>query len=209
LFSDEESKDIKMRTILRKYGVETTIDFHLFEVDGINFKVDASPGTADIFVMKNEGAEAPSSNAATDEGRGYSLVLTATEMTAARIVLYFEDQTGTKTWLDCSITIETYGHASAMHGFDLNLAALTEAQINAQMVDVLTIDTVTEMSPGAPPASPTIKEILNYIYRLFRNKTLTTATLLTIRNDDDDADLYKATLNDDSTTFTKSEYISG
>jgi hypothetical protein len=198
-----------MGAILRKYGVETTIIFHVYEADGVDLRKDATIGTDDLFIMKNEGAEGASSNAATDEGRGYSLVLTATEMEAARIVVYVEDQTATKTWLDVAINIETYGHASAQHAFDLNLAALTEAEINAQVVDVLKTDTIAEMSAGAPPASPTMEEILNYLYRLFRNKTLTTASLLTVRNNADGADLFKATLGDDTTTFTKSEYVSG
>ena len=210
-----------MGAILRKYGVETTINFHLFEVDGVDFRKDAGVGTADIFIMKDEGAEANSTNAAGDEGRGYSLVLTATEMEAARIVIYIEDQTATKVWLDKALIIETYGHASAMHAFDLDTAStpqtadvaslndLSAADVNAQVVDVLKTDTIAEMAAGAPPAAPTFEELLNYLYRLFRNKTLTTATLLTVRNDVDDADLFKATLGDDATTFTKAEYISG
>lgn len=105
---------------LRKYGVQTTVDFHTFEVDGVDLRKDAAPGTADLFVMKDEGAEAAATNAATDEGRGYSLVLTATEMQAARIAVYVEDQTATKVWLDTVLVIETYGDASAMHAFDLD-----------------------------------------------------------------------------------------
>ena len=195
--------------LLRKYGVEATINFHLYEVDGVDLRIDATVGTADIFVMKDEGAEGASTNAATDKGNGYSLVLTATEMEAARITIYLIDQTATKVWLDTVINIETYGHASAQHAFDLDLAALTEAEINAQMVDVLKTDTIAEMSAGAPPAAPTMEEVLNYLYRLFRNKTLTTSALITVRKDADDGDLFKATIGDDTSTFTKSEYISG
>ena len=114
---------------LRKYGVETTIPFTLFEVDGVDFRVDAAAATADTIVMKDEGVPTACTNIFVDEGTGYSQVLTATEMTAARIVVYIVDS-ATKVWLDDSYVIETYGHASAMHGFDLNDgsgATLTEA----------------------------------------------------------------------------------
>ncbi len=106
--------------ILRKYGVATTIDFELFEVDGIDFRVDAVHASGDTAIMKDEGAEANTSNAFVDEGNGYSLALTATEMQAARIVIYVVDQTATKVWLDSAILIETYGDASAEHAVDLD-----------------------------------------------------------------------------------------
>jgi hypothetical protein len=107
---------------LRKYGVETTINFELYEVDGIDFRVDAAHAAGDSVIMKNEGAEASTDNGFVDEGKGYSLTLTATEMQAARVVIYLVDLTATKVWLDKAIVIETYGHASAMHSFDLDTA---------------------------------------------------------------------------------------
>lgn len=121
---------------LRKYGVEATIDFRLFEVDGVDFRVDAADGGSDCSIMKDEGAEATCTNDFTDEGTGYSLVLTATEMQAARIVVYVIDS-ATKVWLDTSFEIETYGNASAMHAVDLDdsvragLTALPNAAADA------------------------------------------------------------------------------
>ena len=106
---------------LRKYGVQTTVDFQLYEIDGVDFKVDAVHASGDTTVMKDEGAEANTANAFTDEGQGYSIVLTAAEVTAARIVVYIVDQ-ATKAWLDTAFVVETYGDASAMHAFDLDVA---------------------------------------------------------------------------------------
>jgi hypothetical protein len=105
---------------LRKWGTQTTIDFTLFEVDGVDFRVDAAHATSDTVIMKDEGTEVSTSNAFTDEGLGYSQVLTATEMQAARIVVHIVDQSGTKVWLDDSYCVETYGHGSAMHAADLD-----------------------------------------------------------------------------------------
>lgn len=138
---------------LRKYGVQTTINFQLFEADGVDFRVDAAHATGDTVIMKDEGAEANTSNGFTDEGTGYSIVLTATEMQAARIVVYVVDQTATKVWLDTAIIVETYGNASAMHAFDLDtatqdvnvastddidLSATQKASVNAEVDTALT-----------------------------------------------------------------------
>ena len=104
---------------LRKYGVETTVNFELFEIDGIDFRIDAAHVAGDSKIMKDEGAEGNTANGFSDEGQAYSLVLTATEMQAARIVVYLVDQTAPKAWLDRTLVIETYGHASAQHPFVL------------------------------------------------------------------------------------------
>ncbi|MCK5132398.1 MAG: hypothetical protein KAR40_09650 [Candidatus Sabulitectum sp.] len=110
------------KIFLRKYGEAATIDFDLFEVTGVDFRTDAVHASGDTVIMKNEAAEASTTNGFTDEGSTYSIVLTATEMQAARIKIIIIDQTATKVWLDTTITIETYGHASAQHAFDLDTA---------------------------------------------------------------------------------------
>lgn len=105
---------------LRKYGVATTIPVTLYALNGSVFKTDAVEGGAvDVFITKDEGNEANPAASFADEGHGYSQALSATEMEAARIVLYFEDQTSPQAWLDTSVVIETYGHASAQHAFNL------------------------------------------------------------------------------------------
>lgn len=108
----------------RKYNTATTVDFCLWKSDGTEFKTDAASADGDVMVMKDEGAEAniAASTEFTDEGQCYSLALTATETTAARIKVLIVDQ-GTKAWLDKCLTIETYGHASAQHDIpDANTA---------------------------------------------------------------------------------------
>ena len=70
-------------------------------------------------------------------------------------------------------------------------------------------DTVAEMSQGAPPASPTPIQILNYLYRRFRNKQETTPTTNKVYDDAGTTVLFKETHSDDGTTFNKGEYGSG
>lgn len=101
---------------LRKYGEAATFNFDLFEIDGVDFKIDAVHASGDTKIMKDEGVEANTTNGFTDEGQGYSIIITATEMEHARGRVYIVDQS-TKAWLDTGIIIETYGHASAQHPY--------------------------------------------------------------------------------------------
>lgn len=110
----------------QKYNQAYILNFNLYEVDGVNMRVDATFEAGDIVIMSNEGAEANTANLPTDEGVGYSLVLTATEMSNARNVIYIVDQTATKVWLDIAIAIETYGNPSAQHAFDLDTASAAQ-----------------------------------------------------------------------------------
>jgi len=108
----------------RKYGVLLTaakaIQFTLYQIDGVDIEPAATFATGDIKISKDGAAEVNTTNLPTDEGQGYSLILTLAELQARRIRLFIVDQTATKVWLDIDINIETYGHASAMHAFDLN-----------------------------------------------------------------------------------------
>ena len=122
---------------LRKYGVAATIPFELYEVDGVDFRVDAVHATGDSTRVKDGGAEQNTANGFVDEGKGYSITLSTSEMQAAEIVVYIVDQTATKVWLDKAIIIETYGHAAAMHAMDFDdavrggMTALPDAASNA------------------------------------------------------------------------------
>jgi hypothetical protein len=107
---------------LRKYGIETTLNFELYDTDGASLQTGAAHAAGDTNIMKDEGAEDATDNGFTDEGRGYSIVLTATEMEAARVMVYVVDQTSPKAWIDKVLIIETYGDASAQHAFDLDTA---------------------------------------------------------------------------------------
>ena len=107
---------------LRKYGVEATIDFEVYGIDGIDLKADWVPAQADCEIMKDGGSSTMCTNTATDEGSTFSIVLTATEMEAARLVLKVVDAV-TKVILDTVVIIETYGNASAQHAFDLDTAS--------------------------------------------------------------------------------------
>ena len=87
--------------------------------------------------------------------------------------------------------------------------APTAAEINAEMVDVMTIDTTSEMSQGPPPETPTFQEMWAYIYFRMRNKCITTSTADSIYDNAGTTVLFKATISDDGSEFVKEEYVDG
>lgn len=146
---------------LRKYGAQATVDFTLLEVDAINLKTDAAHTSGDTKIMKDEGVEANTENGFTDEGQGYSIVLSAGELSAARTVIYVVDQ-GTKTWLDTSILVETYGNASAMHAFDLDtafLASIIEGTTTLQQAMAIILAALAGKSTGGGTANIAFRDV--------------------------------------------------
>jgi len=88
-------------------------------------------------------------------------------------------------------------------------STVTTAQVNAEVVDVLRTDTSVEPTQGAPTATPTMEEMIKYLYFKLRNKGETTSTEDTMYADNGSTKIMKATISDNGTTFTKSEYVSG
>jgi hypothetical protein len=77
----------------------------------------------------------------------------------------------------------------------------TPDQVNAQVLDVLTVDTFAEPS-AVPPANASLKDKLGWVFSYFRNKLVQTATLQTLRNDGDDASIATAAISNDNGTGT-------
>jgi hypothetical protein len=223
---------------LRRYGESTTILFPLIDRSAVDF--DATPVTfaaGDTKIIKDEAAAVNTTNNPDHRGLGiYSLVLTAAEMSAARIMITVIDS-ATKDWEDQAVIIETYGNASAQHKFDLgqptqsvnvstwlgtavtvssttslpevdaksvsdsdatadsieanigfldasivSLNDLSAAEVNAEVVDVLKTDTISELG-GVPSATPTFEDAVMWLYMLFRNETTQSSSTFTVKND--------------------------
>lgn len=99
----------------------------------------------------------------------------------------------------------------SINGTKTTLDALNDvspAQVNAEVVDVIRTDTLSELAQGVPAATPTVAQALMLLYMSLRNAGTTTATSLTVSNDAGTV-ICKATLSDDGTTFTKAEFVSG
>jgi len=79
-----------------------------------------------------------------------------------------------------------------------------ETLVNGQVVDVMNIDTWPEMS-ALPGATPTLLEMIRYVYQFFRFKKTATATLERMFKADGATVIGSAGLFDDGTTFTKDD----
>lgn len=83
------------------------------------------------------------------------------------------------------------------------------AEVNAEVVDALATDTVTLPGQSAPPLAPTIREMISWLYKNFRNRKSQTATQWSLFADDETTVDSKATVSDDGTTAVKQEIVSG
>lgn len=84
------------------------------------------------------------------------------------------------------------------------IATAAKAEINAEVVDVVRTDTNAELS-ALPGASPTMTQMLLFLYEIARNKITTTSTQQKLHKDDGTTVLGTWAVSDDGTTFTKGE----
>lgn len=83
--------------------------------------------------------------------------------------------------------------------------SLTAAQVNAEVLDVLTTDTFAEPA-AVPAATSSLKDKISFLFTLARNKLTQTSSTTTLRNDADNANIATSTTSDDGTTFTAQEW---
>lgn len=132
-----------MGAILRKYAAAAQIDGICLITKGeMDYKANPTLAAGDVTISKDGGAFASIEGAGTfgdfvavapAAGTSVQLKPDATAMTCKTLVIKLADQTTPKEWEDQLVRVETYGHASAMHVFDLGTAI--------QKVDVETIKT--------------------------------------------------------------------
>lgn len=119
---------------------------------------DWTPAAGDVKISKDGAAAANVTNLPTAIAMGNSTIwdfsLTATEMSAAQVMVTIADST-TKAVEDSGFIVETYGNASAQHGFDLATAT--------QKVDLDTIKTNPVVNAGTVtfPTTATLASTTN------------------------------------------------
>jgi len=91
----------------------------------------------------------------------------------------------------------------ALAGDDIDTELV--AAVNAQVVDALATDTYAE--PGSvPAATSSLKDKINWLFALARNKVTQTSTTQTLRNDADSGNIATSSVSDDGSTFTRGEW---
>lgn len=84
------------------------------------------------------------------------------------------------------------------------LSTLTTADVNAQVLDVLNVDTFAELS-AVPTATPTLRQMIQFAFMWFRNKSTQTSSQRRLFADDGSTAVATETVSDDGTTYTKGE----
>lgn len=87
---------------------------------------------------------------------------------------------------------------------------ITTADVNGEVVDVVSTDTQALPGQGAPTATPTFVEAVMYLYKAFRNKhTIDTSGNYKLFADDAITVDQKRAVTDDDTTFETGEMVTG
>jgi hypothetical protein len=112
---------------------------------------------------------------------------------------------GGEAGLDLDNTVGALAKGTEITGFN----DLSAAQVNAEVVDALNVDTYAEPGQEAPPATTTLVRKIGYLYKAFRNRITQSATELKVFADDAVTVDQKATVSDDGTTYTRGELGTG
>jgi len=89
------------------------------------------------------------------------------------------------------------------------MSTAMKAEVNTEVVDTLNTDTYAEPGQGAPAATASLAEKINYLYKNWRNKRTQTATTESLYDDAGSTVDQKRTVSDDGTTGTKGEMGTG
>lgn len=81
------------------------------------------------------------------------------------------------------------------------------ANVNAEVVDALNVDQYGELGVVAPSVSVPLTYKIGWLYKLSRNKVVTTATGVLVYNDDTTTPGQRFAITDDGTTFTRGEAV--
>lgn len=101
-----------------------------------------------------------------------------------------------------SVTGNVGGNVTGSVG---SLATQAKADVNAEVLDVLVTDTFAQPS-SVPAATSSLKDKINWLFTLARNKLTQTSTTAIVRNDGDSGTIGTSTVSDDGTTYTRGKY---
>jgi len=114
--------------------------------------------------------------------------------------------------VDTASTVVAIASVLANYAQASTIAALNDisaAEVNAEVLDVLNVDTFAEPGQEAPAATNTLAKKINYLFKFLRNKMTSTSTTASIYADNGSTVDQKSTVSDDGNTFTRGEFGSG
>lgn len=118
------------------------------------------------------------------------------------------DDTGTSGVVVAAASKSGYSISGTKTTLDA-LQDLTAAQVNAQVLDVMSIDTFSQPGQENPAATQTISKMVAYLYKAWRNRTTQTSSEYALYADDGSTKDQEAAVSDDGTTFVRGEVQTG
>lgn len=86
---------------------------------------------------------------------------------------------------------------------------LSAAQVNAEVLDALNVDTYAEPGQGTPAATAALTTKIGFLYKAWRNRTTQTASEYALYNDDATTKGQEAAISDNGTTLDRAEVQTG
>ena len=181
--------------------------------DGVAMVTTLDIGTAQSAKLIKHGATAGidiSSNvdgpyaASTVDGMRYVTLTTSDTDTKGNLTIVIEDEGLALPVVDKFevVSQESYDRRHV----DSSINDLTAAEVNAEIVDALSIDVIAELT-GDPGATPTITNALMFLYMVLRNLRITDANDGDTKvHNDAGTEILNAVLTDTVTTFTKAKF---
>lgn len=90
-----------------------------------------------------------------------------------------------------------------------DLTSTMKTSVNAEVVDGLNVDTYAEIGQENPAATQSMRKMLAYLYKAWRNRSSQTSTAYKLYADDATTVDQKSTVSDDGTTFESGEKATG
>lgn len=100
-------------------------------------------------------------------------------------------------------------HVAGTAWASVDLTTTMKASVNAEVLDVMNVDTFAEIGQETPAATQTIRKMLAYLYKAWRNRTKVDGTTIKLYNDDATTVAQKATHSDTAGEYDKGEYTTG
>lgn len=183
----------------------TARDKMVLMVDDTDHVTGKTGLTLTITASKNGGAFASISPTVTERSDGwYSLALTTSHTdTLGDLVLHVTGTDADPSDPSWQVVVDLPGASIA------SLGTQAKADVNAEVLDVLNVDTFAEIGQETPAATQTIRKMLGYLYKFARNRMTSTATQISVYNDDATTVGQKFPHSNVSGTYDRSEGTTG
>lgn len=216
---------------------EVPLGYFVDSTDGDTAETGLTIANTDIKIWKNGAttlANKNSGGATHISGGVYYAVLDATDTdTLGPLVIFVHVAGALSVRLECvvlaanifdslvgggdllQVDVQQFGNAAGTFSGGRpevktdSLGTTAKADVNAEVVDVLTVDTFAQPGQAAPAATTTLALMLRYLYKMMRNKKTQTATTFSLYADDETTVDQKSTVSSSSGTVTRGEIASG